>query len=222
MAQNSGNGRSRPLSVGIVGGGFGGIGMGIRLKESGIDDFTIFERGDSVGGTWRANTYPGAACDVPSHLYSFSFAPNPDWTSTYAKQPEILAYLERCADTFGLRPHLRLDTAIVDATWRDEDATATSAPRRSAWHLTDEHGDGHDVDVLVSALGMLDVPSRPAIDGLDEFAGPLFHSAEWDHDLDLAGKRVAVIGTGASAIQFVPEIAPVAGRTTVFQRSGAH
>ena len=174
--------------VAIIGAGAGGLGLGIRLAKARQRDFVIFEASDGVGGTWRANTYPGAACDVPSHLYSYSFALKPDWTKTYAQQPEILEYFEHCADRFGIRPHLRTRTRITAAHW-DE------AARR--WHLTDADGGAYDADVLVSAIGTFTTPSYPDIDGLATFAGPCFHSARWEHQHDLAGRRVAVIGTGA-------------------------
>ncbi len=196
-------------TVAVLGAGAGGIAMGYRLKRSGYD-FTIFEKSDGVGGTWRDNTYPGAACDVPSHLYSYSFAPNPWWSRTYATQPEILAYLERCAEQFGLRPHLRTGTAIVRAEW---DGTAQQ------WELTAESGEQFRADVVVSGLGMLNVPFVPDIPGADRFRGRAFHSSHWDHTRSTAGERVASIGTGASAIQYVPAIAPDAEHVTVFQRS---
>lgn len=197
-------------SVAILGAGAGGLAMGIRLKRLGVHDFTIYERSDGVGGTWRDNTYPGAACDVPSHLYSFSFEPNPNWSRTFATQPEILAYLEGCADRYGLRPHLRCRTPIREARWSDDAAR---------WELTTAEGTVETADVLVSALGMLNVPYTPEIPGLERFRGRAFHSARWDHDHDIHGRRVAVIGTGASAIQFVPAIAPTVDHLTVFQRS---
>lgn len=199
-------------SIGILGAGAGGLAMAVRLKQAGFHDLTIFEKSDGVGGTWRDNTYPGAACDIMSHLYSFSFAPNPEWSKTYADQPEILAYLEGIADRFGIRPHLRLGTAIAEARWDD-------TARR--WKLTAETGELFEVDVLVSALGMLNLPAYPNIEGLDDFAGTTFHSARWNHGEELAGKRIAVIGTGASAVQFVPEIAEPAAQVHVFQRSPA-
>src|SRR5689334_9694750 len=175
-----------------------------------MTDFVILERAASVGGTWRANTYPGAACDVPSHLYSFSFAPAHHWSRRYAPQPEILRYLEDCVDRFGLRPHLRLSTGIDGAEF---DAGS------GRWTLTTDGGERRSFDALVTACGQLSVPEIPRLEGLDRFRGPAFHSAHWDHDVDLAGRRVAVIGTGASAIQFVPAIAPLGARTTVYQRS---
>ena len=209
MAATS-NGGSRPVSVGIVGAGFGGIGMGIKLLEAGIEDFTIFERADTVGGVWRANTYPGAACDVPSHLYSFSFAPGHRWSRRFAPQAEILAYLEEITDEYGIRPHLRLGVAARSASFDAESGR---------WTLTDSEGAEHSFDFLVTACGQLTNPEIPPIPGTDEFAGEVFHSAEWDHDCDLRGKRVAVIGTGASAIQFVPEVAEDVAQLDIYQRS---
>ncbi len=195
--------------IAIVGSGFSGLGMAIRLKQAGIDDFVVLERADEVGGTWQANTYPGCACDVPSHLYSFSFAPNPEWTQTYSPQPEIWAYLRRCADEFGIRPHLRLGCAVEGATWLE-------AGRR--WELETSQGTLR-ARVLVAGMGPLTEPRIPDIPGLDDFEGDVFHSARWNHDVDLAGKRVASIGTGASAIQYVPEIQPQVERLHVFQRT---
>ncbi|MSO40648.1 MAG: NAD(P)/FAD-dependent oxidoreductase [Solirubrobacterales bacterium] len=198
------------MSVGIVGAGFGGVGLGIRLKQEGIEDFTIFERGDSVGGVWRANTYPGAACDVPSHLYSFSFAPGHRWSRRYAPQSEILSYLEEITDEFGIRPHLRLGLGVESASF-DADS--------GSWTLTDSEGEQHRFDTLVTACGQLTNPAVPPIPGIDEFGGSVFHSAEWDHDHDLSGERVAVIGTGASSIQFVPAIADRVAHLDIYQRS---
>ncbi len=196
--------------VAIMGAGAGGLGLAIRLAKSGQRDFVLFEASDGVGGTWRANTYPGAACDVPSHLYSYSFALKPDWSKTYANQPEILQYFEDCADRFGIRPHLRPHTRITAARW-DE--------RARQWRLTDAEGGGYVADVLVSAIGTFTTPFVPVIDGLGSFAGPCFHSARWEHEHDLAGARVAVIGTGASAAQIVPELAKQAREVHVFQRT---
>src|SRR4051794_18745834 len=207
---SSSNGARRELSVGIVGAGFGGVGMGIRLLKAGSSSFEIFERGESVGGVWRANTYPGAACDVPSHLYSFSFAPGHRWSRRYAPQAEILAYLEECSARFGINPHLRLGTEVAGASF---DAEA------GRWTLRGEGGELGTYDVLVTACGQLTRPAIPAVPGIADFAGPAFHSAEWDHSVDLAGRRVAVIGTGASAIQFVPVIAERATSTAIYQRS---
>jgi cation diffusion facilitator CzcD-associated flavoprotein CzcO len=207
----AGNGdRSDRPSVGIVGAGFGGVGMAIKLKQQGYTDLTVFERGDSVGGVWRANTYPGAACDVPSHLYSFSFAPGHNWSRRYAPQSEILDYLAEVSSRFGVDRNLRLNSEITDAAFDAESGR---------WTLTGNDGEAHSFDVLVTACGQLTRPAIPAIPGADEFAGRAFHSAEWDHDHDLDGREIAVIGTGASAIQFVPEIAPLAKRLTIYQRS---
>ncbi|MDX6638507.1 MAG: hypothetical protein QOJ01_2018 [Solirubrobacterales bacterium] len=196
--------------MGIVGAGFGGVGLGVKLSQAGVNDFTIFERGDTVGGVWRANTYPGAACDVPSHLYSFSFAKGSDWSRRYAPQPDILRYLKGVSERFHLGSHLRLGTEVARA-----DFDADSA----RWTLTTADGETQSFDVLVTACGQLTRPATPALDGLADFSGPAFHSAEWDHEVDLAGKRVAVIGTGASAIQFVPQIAPLVEELTIYQRS---
>jgi cation diffusion facilitator CzcD-associated flavoprotein CzcO len=193
----------------IVGSGFSGLGMAIRLKQAGIDDFAVLERADEVGGTWQANTYPGCACDVPSHLYSFSFAPNPDWTQTYSPQPEIWDYLRRCADEFGVRPHVRLGCAVESATWLEDE-------RR--WELETTQGT-YRARVLIAGMGPLTEPKIPDLPGLDAFAGETFHSARWNHDFDVTGKRVASIGTGASAIQYVPAIQPQVERLHVFQRT---
>ena len=204
------NGDRPELSVGIVGAGFGGVGMGIRLKQEGITDLTVYERAESVGGVWRANTYPGAACDVPSHLYSFSFAPGHEWSRRYAPQPEILRYLERVSERFGVEPHLRLNTELESARFD---------PDSGRWTLTTASGETNVVDILVTACGQLTRPAMPPVPGIEEFEGPAFHSAEWDHEVALEGRDVAVIGTGASAIQFVPEIAPAAKSVAIFQRS---
>jgi cation diffusion facilitator CzcD-associated flavoprotein CzcO len=199
------------VRVAIVGSGFGGLGTAIRLRRSGIADFVILERAASVGGTWRDNTYPGCACDVPSHLYSFSFAPNPRWTRSFSRQPEIRAYLEEIADRHALRRHLRFDTELLEASW---DAA------ESRWRIRTSQGD-LTADVLVSAAGPLADPALPDVPGLDAFPGKVFHSARWNHDDDLTGKRVAVIGTGASAIQIIPAIQPKAAHLTLFQRTPA-
>jgi cation diffusion facilitator CzcD-associated flavoprotein CzcO len=194
----------------IVGTGFGGLGMGIRLKKAGIHDFVVLEQADGVGGTWRANQYPGAACDIESHLYSFSFEPNPGWSRSYAGQPEILAYLERCADKYGLRPHLRFGTRVASASF-DE--------RRGRWTVAIDGGEPLHARALISATGGLSRPALPDIPGLGTFAGKVFHSARWDHGVSLEGKKVAVVGTGASAIQIVPAIAPSVERLHLFQRT---
>jgi|GEM_PF-38925 len=209
----AGTGGTRGLRVAVVGAGFGGIGMGIALRRAGIHDVTILDRADGVGGVWRDNTYPGAACDVPSHLYSFSFAPGHEWSRRFAPQPDILRYLQRLTREYGLTDNLRLRTEVTEARW---DAA------RASWRLALSDGSTLDADVLVPACGQLSRPETPAIPGLDTFAGPAFHSAEWDHDVNLDRKRVAVIGTGASAIQFVPAIVDRVAAMTIFQRSAPH
>jgi cation diffusion facilitator CzcD-associated flavoprotein CzcO len=197
------------LSVAIVGSGFSGIGLAIRLREQGVEDFAVLERGDGVGGTWHYNTYPGCGCDVPSNLYSFSFAPNPNWSRTYSKQPEILEYLERTVDQFGVRDKLRLNCEVRGAGW--DEAT-------QRWVLDTAQGEVR-AKVLISGAGPLVEPKFPDLPGLETFTGPKFHSARWDHSVDLRGKRVASIGTGASAIQYVPSIAPDVEQLYVIQRT---
>jgi cation diffusion facilitator CzcD-associated flavoprotein CzcO len=200
---------ARHVRVGILGAGFAGLGMAIRLKQQGEDDFVVWERDPDVGGTWWANRYPGCQCDVPSHLYSFSFAPNPEWRRTYAPQPEIQAYIRRVTDEFGLWPHIRLSCAVTEARWDDA---------AHVWRVATEQGD-YTAEVVVAAPGPLSEPSTPDLPGLDGFEGTIFHTAAWNHDHDLTGRRVAVIGTGASAIQVVPEIQPVVEHLAVFQRT---
>lgn len=200
-------------AVAIIGAGFAGVGLAHLLMRSGRDDVVVLERGPEVGGTWRDNTYPGAQCDVPAHLYSYSFAPNPNWTRTYADGDEIQQYLRNCADRFGVRPRLRLNTTVTGVRWD---------PHGQRWRIatTGCEGDGSlSASVVVVATGLLSEPSVPELDGLATFAGETFHSGAWRHDVDLAGKRVAVVGTGASVVQFVPAIAPVAGHLSVFQRT---
>jgi cation diffusion facilitator CzcD-associated flavoprotein CzcO len=193
----------------IVGTGFSGIGMAIKLLREGERDFVLLERAAEIGGTWRDNTYPGCRCDVPSHLYSFSFAPNPNWSSTFSPQPEILDYLRDVATKFGVRPHIRFETEMESAEWDDAEAR---------WRIETSQGP-LTADVLIAAQGPLSDPLLPDLPGLDEFEGKTFHSARWDHDHKLDGERVAVIGTGASAIQFVPRIQPLVGKLHVFQRT---
>ncbi|WP_320671257.1 flavin-containing monooxygenase [Patulibacter defluvii] len=212
---NASAGRATPTggpSIAIVGAGFGGIGMAIRLKQAGFGDLAIFDRAAGVGGVWRDNTYPGAACDVPSPLYSYSFAPNQEWPNRYSEQPAILDYIESCVDRFGLRPHLRLN-ATVERVAFDETV--------GRWRL-EVDGRVHEADVLIPACGQLSEPAYPSIEGIERFTGEAFHSARWDHDVDLRGKRVAVVGSGASAIQFVPRIAPDVEQLTVYQRSAPY
>lgn len=199
------------VRVAVIGSGFGGLGAAVRLRREGITDFVVLERAGSVGGTWRDNSYPGCACDVPSHLYSFSFAPNPDWPRSFSGQEHIRAYLERVTDTFGLRPHLRFNAEVKRMTWDAE---------RLRWDIETTAGDW-SADVVVSATGPLSEPKLPDVPGLDTFPGKVFHSARWDHDYDLRGKRVAVIGTGASAIQIVPSVQKQVEKLTLFQRTPA-
>jgi cation diffusion facilitator CzcD-associated flavoprotein CzcO len=193
----------------IVGAGFGGIGLAIKLREAGFDDLVVLERADDLGGTWRANTYPGCACDVPSHLYSYSFAANPDWSRTYGRQREILDYLRSVATAHDVVRHIRYGAELLDARW--DDAT-------SRWRLETAAG-ALTADFLISATGVFAEAKYPALPGVDSFAGTAFHSLHWDHGHDLTGERVAVIGTGASAVQFIPEIQPKVASLTVFQRS---
>lgn len=198
--------------VAIIGAGFSGIGMGIQLAQAGIP-FTIFDRADEIGGVWHHNTYPGAACDIPSALYSFSFEQRRSWTHPCSSHADIKAYLGECVDAYGLRPHLRLGVEIGDAAWDDE---------RARWTLRTVDGEAIEAAAVIFACGQLSRPAWPSIPGQERFQGDSFHSAEWDHDIDLRGKRVAVIGTGASAIQFVPAIAPDVGRLDVYQRSASY
>ncbi|HWO22171.1 MAG TPA: NAD(P)/FAD-dependent oxidoreductase [Kofleriaceae bacterium] len=198
------------LAAVIVGAGFSGLCAGIQLRRAGIQQFVILEQADGVGGTWRANSYPGAACDIPSHLYSYSFEPNPRWSRAYGGQPEILAYLERCADKYGLRAHLRFGARVVRAAYDEARAT---------WTVETQAGDRFVARALILGNGALHLPALPELRGLSSFGGKTFHSARWDHAHELAGRRVAVIGTGASAIQFVPQIAPRVAQLHVFQRT---
>jgi len=197
------------VDVAIAGGGFAGVGAAIALLRAGRTDFVVLERDDDVGGTWHQNTYPGCQCDVPSNLYSFSFAPNPEWSQTFALQPEIGAYLKRVADDFGVRPYVRTRAAVTAAAW-DEQA--------QRWRVETSRG-ALTARVLIAGMGALSEPAIPAIPGADRFQGPAFHTARWAHDVDLAGKRVAVIGTGASAVQVVPRIQPQVAQLDVYQRT---
>ena len=195
--------------IAIVGSGFSGLGTAIQLKRQGRDDFVVLERAEEVGGTWWANTYPGCGCDVPSHLYSFSFAPNPEWTQTYSQQPEIRDYLIRCSHEFGVRPHIRFQSELTDARW---DAAA------QRWEI-ETSGGSYSARVLVLAAGPLFEPKIPDLPGIESFQGETWHSARWNHRYDLRGKRVASIGTGASAIQLVPEVQKQAEQLYVLQRT---
>jgi cation diffusion facilitator CzcD-associated flavoprotein CzcO len=211
MSSSNGSVHSLPEHVrfAIAGSGFAGIGCGIKLKQAGIDDFVILERANDVGGTWRDNTYPGCACDVPSHLYSFSFEPNPRWSRTFSPQPEIWDYLRHCSTKYGIDPHVRLNHTVTEAAW-DED--------EQLWRIETDHG-SLTADFFISGVGALSDPKLPDVRGIESFEGRMFHSAQWDHDYDLRGKRVAVIGTGASSIQFVPKIQPLVKQLTLFQRT---
>ncbi|KQQ97678.1 alpha/beta hydrolase [Massilia sp. Leaf139] len=197
----------------VIGAGFGGICMGVALRRAGVDNFLILEKSADVGGVWRDNTYPGAACDVPSHLYSFSFAPNPDWSHTFARQAEIHAYLHDCVRRFGLAPYIRTRTAVEGASFDEA---------RALWVVRLANGERLLARLLVSAAGLQGRPILPRIPGTESFRGQAFHSAHWDHGCALAGKRVGVIGTGASSTQFIPEIAPEAAQLSVFQRSPSY
>jgi cation diffusion facilitator CzcD-associated flavoprotein CzcO len=199
-------------SVLIIGAGIGGIAQAVELRRHGITDITILEASDGLGGTWRFNTYPGAACDIPSQMYSFSFAQRRDWSRPCSPQPEILSYLQEVADHEGITPLVATGAAVDRCDW--DEATAT-------WTATTNDGRPFTADLLIVATGQLNTPVMARLDGLDTFAGEQFHSARWRHDLDLTGKRVAVIGTGASAVQLTPEVAKVAGHVDVYQRTGS-
>jgi cation diffusion facilitator CzcD-associated flavoprotein CzcO len=197
-------------SIGIIGAGPGGIAAAVRLLEAGHDDVVLLEKASGVGGTWWHNRYPGLSCDIPSHLYSFSFAPKLDWKRPYGGRDEIHAYMDGVVDQFELRDRIRFDTEVTRAKWDDA---------RALWRVDTASGDTFEFDVVVAGLGMFNELNWPDIPGLDSFGGTQFHSARWDWDHDLAGERVGVIGSAASAVQFIPEIAPLAGQLTVFQRA---
>ncbi|WP_439814034.1 flavin-containing monooxygenase [Zavarzinia sp. CC-PAN008] len=207
-ASGAASGKGRRIL--IIGAGPGGLCAGIKLAQAGHDNFTILEKGTGVGGTWYHNRYPGAACDVQSHLYSFSFELNPGWSETYSGQKEIRAYMERVAEKYGMLPRIRFRTEVVRAVW-DEAA--------AVWRLTLAGGEVLEAEVVIASLGMFNDLNRPNIPGEADFRGTLFHSADWPHDLDLRDKRIGVIGSAASAVQFIPELAKVARHLTVFQRS---
>ena len=200
-------------SVVIVGTGFGGLGMAIELKRAGFENLVLLEKGDDIGGVWRENTYPGAGCDIPSPYYSFSYEPNPDWPMRFSLREDIHDYMRRTADKYGITPRIRFNSEVTGAAF-DED--------RGRWRVETGSGTVHEAAVLIPAVGQLSRPALPTIPGRDSFAGKAFHSALWDHDVDLTGKRVAVIGTGASAIQFVPQIQPKVAQLTLFQRSAPY
>jgi len=198
------------MSIVIIGSGFAGLCLGIRLKKVGIEDFVILERGDAIGGTWRDNDYPGCACDVQSHMYSYSFEPNPTWSRMFAPQNEIRAYIERVAAKYGLLPHVRLNQNVTSSRYDEPSKT---------WNVKTASGESYRGKVLVAATGGLSNAAYPDIKGLETFQGEKFHSSKWNHGYDLTGKRVAVIGTGASAIQFVPQIQPKVAKLHLFQRT---
>ena len=193
----------------IIGTGFSGLGMAIKLQQQGVD-FVILEKFDDVGGTWRDNSYPGCACDIPSHLYSFSFEPKPDWKNPFSYQPEIWDYLKGVTEKYGLRRYIEFNSHVDRAHWDDDE---------QRWHVFTKDGREFVGQFLISGAGALHIPSMPDIEGRDEFRGPAFHSAEWDHSVDLTGKRVAMIGTGASAIQIVPEIVGQVAELQLYQRT---
>lgn len=199
-------------SVIIIGTGFGGIGMAIQLKKAGVENVTLLEKAQRVGGTWRDNTYPGAACDVQSHFYSYSFEPKHDWSRKFGLQHELLGYMEHCVEKYGLEEQIRFNCEVAEAVFDDA---------RNLWTLTLANGETLEAHVVITATGQLNQPAWPSIEGMSDFEGVIFHSARWNHDCDLKGKRVAVIGTGASAIQFVPEIAGKVKSLALFQRSAA-
>jgi cation diffusion facilitator CzcD-associated flavoprotein CzcO len=197
------------VQIAIIGSGFGGIGTAIRLKQEGVEDFIIFERAEDVGGVWRDNTYPGCACDVQSHLYSLSFVPNPNWTRSFSPQSEIWEYLRRCARDYDVLPHIRFGHAVTGAVWENDS---------QRWRIETSQG-SFSASVLISAAGSFSEPNLPKLVGLETFQGKVFHSSRWDHEFELKGRRVAVVGTGASAIQFVPLIQPEVEKLHVFQRT---
>jgi cation diffusion facilitator CzcD-associated flavoprotein CzcO len=203
-------GTHRETQVLIVGTGFSGLGMAIELKRTGRHDFVVLEKAADLGGTWRDNSYPGCACDVPSHMYSFSFELNPRWSRMFAQQQEIWDYLRRVADKYDLRGHIAFNAEFCGARW-DEDA--------KVWHVEVKNGDTYTAKALVAGVGALHIPNVPELPGVERFQGKSFHSAQWDHSYDLTGKKVAVVGTGASAIQFVPEIVDQVEHLTLFQRT---
>jgi cation diffusion facilitator CzcD-associated flavoprotein CzcO len=210
-ADDGSGAKGTSVRVAIVGAGFSGLAMALRLKQAGIDDFVVLEREDDLGGVWKVNTYPGCECDIPAHLYSFSFAPNPEWRQTHPKQEDVLRYLRDCAERFGVTPHIRFRHEVREAAWDDE---------RQRWDLKTNRG-RFEAQFLVGGFGTQIEPRMPQIKGLESFRGKVFHSARWDHDHDLSGQRVASIGTGSSAIQYVPAVQPQVEQLYVFQRTAA-
>jgi len=197
------------LRIAIIGAGPSGLAAGHELLAQGFDDFTIFEKASAVGGTWHNQTYPGLACDVWAHSYTFSYAPNPNWSASFVEQPEIEGYLQRCAREFGLEPHIRLNTRITLAHYQGE----------GVWQLRADSGESFEFDVLINAMGNQHTALYPDVKGMESFEGPSWHSTEWNHDEDLAGKHVAIVGSAASAVQIVPEVAKTARQVTVLQRT---
>lgn len=197
------------LRIAIIGAGPAGLAAGHELLANGFTNFTIHEATDAVGGTWHIHTYPGLACDVWAHSYTFSYRPNPDWTASFVEQPEIEAYLQQCAKEFGLEPHIRLNSRIATARYQDE----------GTWQLTSTDGEAFEADVIINAMGNQHTPLYPDVPGTETFEGDSFHGTRWNHDVDLTGKRVVIVGSAASAVQIVPEIAKVVGHLTVLQRT---
>ncbi len=197
------------LRVAVIGAGPAGLAAGHELLANGFTNVTIFEKSDAVGGTWHLHTYPGLACDVWAHAYTFSYRPNPDWTASFVDQPEIESYLQTCATEFGLDRHIRLNTRITAGHYDDA----------GVWRLTTEAGESFEFDVVINAMGNQHTPRYPSVSGIDEFEGATFHGTRWDHRVELKGRRVAVVGSAASAVQIVPEVAKIAGTLTVLQRS---
>lgn len=202
--------RKADLDVAIIGAGFSGLCMAIALKKAGYSTFRIFEKADDLGGTWRHNRYPGCACDVPSHLYSFSFEPNPDWSRSYSPQPEIWRYMKNCADKYHLLENIRLNAAVREAVFDESN---------HYWRIMLEDGETFTARALISGVGALHLPAFPKIEGLDTFTGRAFHSSHWEEGIDLSGLRVGIVGTGASAIQIMPSIAPQVKELSLFQRT---
>ncbi|WP_161600632.1 flavin-containing monooxygenase [Mycolicibacterium hodleri] len=199
------------MPIAIIGAGFGGLCAALKLNAAGYQNVIVYERAPEVGGTWQANTYPGAACDAPSHIYSYSFAQDVDWSRRFAPGPEIQAYLHRCVEQAGLASRIRTNTAVTEAQWSGTE-----------WIITLADGSQERADLLIPAVGHLCLPSIPDLPGLETFGGPTFHTARWDHSVDLTGKRVAIVGTGASAVQAIPAIADTVNQMTVFQRSATY
>jgi cation diffusion facilitator CzcD-associated flavoprotein CzcO len=208
--------RHKTPSVLIVGAGMSGLCMGIKLKQAGIDSFTIHEKADEVGGTWRENTYPGLVCDVPSRYYSYSFEPNPDWSSYYSPGGEIQQYFKRVADDYGLRSHIRFGSEVVSGRYEKGRDNGREGAR---WLVRTRSGEEHEADFLISACGVLHHPRYPHLEGLERFGGAMFHSSRWDHDVELKGRRIGVVGTGSTGVQLACALSEVAGRLTIFQRT---